>query len=58
MADLSDGASIDALGLGTDVPADILVNNAGVLARLSEHSNRPLFDLAQGVVSSRDIPQV
>ncbi len=30
VADLSDGASIDALGLGTDVHADILVNNAGV----------------------------
>jgi 3-hydroxybutyrate dehydrogenase len=30
VADLSDGASIDALGLGTDVRADILVNNAGV----------------------------
>ncbi len=29
-ADLSDGASIDALGLGRDVHADILVNNAGV----------------------------
>jgi 3-hydroxybutyrate dehydrogenase len=30
VADLSDGASIDALGLGRDVHADILVNNAGV----------------------------
>ncbi|HYO40484.1 MAG TPA: 3-hydroxybutyrate dehydrogenase [Nocardioidaceae bacterium] len=30
VADLSDGASIDALGLGTEVHADILVNNAGV----------------------------
>jgi len=30
VADLSDGASIDALGLGTDLHADILVNNAGV----------------------------
>jgi 3-hydroxybutyrate dehydrogenase len=30
VADLSDGASIDALGLGADVHADILVNNAGV----------------------------
>ena len=30
VADLSDGTSIDALGLGTDVHADILVNNAGV----------------------------
>ena len=30
VADLSDGASIDALGLGTAVRADILVNNAGV----------------------------
>ncbi len=30
VADLSDGASIDALGLGVDVHADILVNNAGV----------------------------
>ena len=30
VADLSDGASIDALGLGTDVHADILVNNAGI----------------------------
>ena len=30
VADLSDGASIDALGLGSDVHADILVNNAGV----------------------------
>jgi 3-hydroxybutyrate dehydrogenase len=30
VADLSDGTSIDALGLGTDVPADILVNNAGI----------------------------
>src|SRR5690349_18955851 len=30
VADLSDGASIDALGLGTEVRADILVNNAGV----------------------------
>ena len=30
VADLSDGPSIDALGLGTDVRADILVNNAGV----------------------------
>ena len=30
VADLSDGASIDALGLGTDVRADILVNNAGI----------------------------
>jgi 3-hydroxybutyrate dehydrogenase len=29
-ADLSDGASIDALALGSDVHADILVNNAGV----------------------------
>ncbi len=29
-ADLSDGPSIDALGLGRDVHADILVNNAGV----------------------------
>jgi 3-hydroxybutyrate dehydrogenase len=29
-ADLSDGTSIDALGLGRDVHADILVNNAGV----------------------------
>jgi 3-hydroxybutyrate dehydrogenase len=29
-ADLSDGASIDALGLGRDLHADILVNNAGV----------------------------
>jgi 3-hydroxybutyrate dehydrogenase len=30
VADLSDGASIDALGLGSTVHADILVNNAGV----------------------------
>jgi 3-hydroxybutyrate dehydrogenase len=30
VADLSDGTSIDALHLGTDVHADILVNNAGV----------------------------
>jgi 3-hydroxybutyrate dehydrogenase len=30
VADLSDGASIDALGLGTEVRADILVNNAGI----------------------------
>lgn len=30
VADLSDGASIDALGLGREVHADILVNNAGV----------------------------
>ena len=30
VADLSDGASIDALGLGRDVHVDILVNNAGV----------------------------
>ena len=30
VADLSDGAAIDALGLGTDVHADIVVNNAGV----------------------------
>jgi 3-hydroxybutyrate dehydrogenase len=30
VADLSDGASIDALGLGTEIHADILVNNAGV----------------------------
>src|SRR3954468_1433002 len=30
VADLSDGASIDALGLGRDVQTDILVNNAGV----------------------------
>jgi 3-hydroxybutyrate dehydrogenase len=30
VADLSDGASIDALGLGSRVRADILVNNAGV----------------------------
>ena len=30
VADLSDGTSIDALGLGRDVQADILVNNAGV----------------------------
>jgi len=30
VADLSDGGSIDALGLGTDVHADILVNNAGI----------------------------
>ena len=30
VADLSDGASIDALGLGSRVHADILVNNAGV----------------------------
>ena len=30
VADLSDGASIDALRLGRDVHADILVNNAGV----------------------------
>lgn len=30
VADLSDGASIDALGLGQAVHADILVNNAGV----------------------------
>jgi 3-hydroxybutyrate dehydrogenase len=30
VADLSDGTSIDALRLGTDVHADILVNNAGV----------------------------
>jgi 3-hydroxybutyrate dehydrogenase len=30
VADLSDGVSIDALGLGTEVHADILVNNAGV----------------------------
>ena len=30
VADLSDGASIDALALGTEVHADILVNNAGV----------------------------
>ena len=29
-ADLSDPASIDGLGLGTDVAVDILVNNAGV----------------------------
>ena len=28
VADLSDGASIDALGLGSRVHADILVNNA------------------------------
>ena len=30
VADLSDGASIDGLGLGTEVHADILVNNAGI----------------------------
>ena len=30
VADLSDGAAIDALGLGSDLCADILVNNAGV----------------------------
>jgi 3-hydroxybutyrate dehydrogenase len=30
VADLSDGASIDALGLGREIHADILVNNAGV----------------------------
>jgi 3-hydroxybutyrate dehydrogenase len=30
VADLSDGASIDALGLGRELHADILVNNAGV----------------------------
>jgi 3-hydroxybutyrate dehydrogenase len=30
VADLADAASIDALGLGTEVRADILVNNAGV----------------------------
>jgi 3-hydroxybutyrate dehydrogenase len=30
VADLSDGTSIDALGLGTEVRADILVNNAGI----------------------------
>jgi 3-hydroxybutyrate dehydrogenase len=30
VADLSDGAAIDALGLGSDLRADILVNNAGV----------------------------
>jgi 3-hydroxybutyrate dehydrogenase len=30
VADLSDGASIDALGLGSSLHADILVNNAGV----------------------------
>jgi 3-hydroxybutyrate dehydrogenase len=30
VADLSDGASIDALGLGVDAHADILVNNAGI----------------------------
>jgi 3-hydroxybutyrate dehydrogenase len=30
VVDLSDGASIDALGLGRDVQTDILVNNAGV----------------------------
>ena len=30
VADLSDGESIDALGLGTEMRADILVNNAGV----------------------------
>jgi 3-hydroxybutyrate dehydrogenase len=30
VADLSDGAAIDALGLGADLSADILVNNAGV----------------------------
>ena len=30
VADLSDGTSIDALGLGSSVQADILVNNAGV----------------------------
>ena len=29
-ADLSDGASIDALGLGSRVHADIVVNNAGI----------------------------
>lgn len=29
-----------------------------VLVRLSEHSNRRLFDLAQGIVRSRDIPEV
>jgi 3-hydroxybutyrate dehydrogenase len=30
VADLSDGASIDALRLGVDVHVDILVNNAGI----------------------------
>lgn len=30
VADLSDAASIDALGLGTDIRADVLVNNAGI----------------------------
>ena len=30
VADLSDGASIDALGLGDEIRADILVNNAGI----------------------------
>jgi 3-hydroxybutyrate dehydrogenase len=30
VADLSDGASIDALGLGTEIDVDVLVNNAGV----------------------------
>lgn len=29
-----------------------------VLVRLSEHSNRRLFDLARGIVGSRDIPEV
>jgi 3-hydroxybutyrate dehydrogenase len=30
VADLSDGASIEALGLGTRHPVDVLVNNAGI----------------------------
>lgn len=30
VADLSDGATIDALGIGADRPVDILVNNAGI----------------------------
>ncbi|MGZ4494874.1 MAG: SDR family NAD(P)-dependent oxidoreductase, partial [Nocardioides sp.] len=30
VADLSDAASIEALGLGREIRADILVNNAGV----------------------------
>ncbi len=30
VADLADGASIDALGIGVDRPVDILVNNAGI----------------------------